>query len=116
MHTTENHPNRNPAMSGRGRRFVTRTRATRHMRLDTATDNALMFVYGQLADPENLRDKCSVSLIARRAIRLYERHIAQVRLNPSSLYQERQAVRAMSQMPGRRPRGVAEPTRKVVLQ
>lgn len=102
MHTPENHPNLNPDTAGCGRRYVRRTQVIRHMRLDETSDRALSFVGRQLANPENLRDAVSVSMIARRAIRLYEKHIARVRLDPSALFNERLEVRAMSQMPGRR--------------
>lgn len=103
-----------PGLAGRGRRFVTRTRAERKMRLDIASDRCLMTACRLLADPDNLRDTVSTSMVARRAIRMYEAYLQGQRITDPLLFHERQAVRECSQLPGRRrkkvPQGVPSGT------
>jgi len=102
MHYPENRIELAPGLAGRGRRFVNRTRAERKMRLDIASDRCLVTACRLLADPDNLRDTVSVSMVARRALRLYSDHLDRARATDPALWNEKQAVRQMSQLPGRR--------------
>lgn len=94
---TDRHYSNDPETSGRARRCVNRTKIVRPIRLDIRSDNALSFVRARLAEPGNFRDLCSVSMAVRRALRLYCQHVE--RLDPSGLFNEREEVRQMSQLP-----------------
>ena len=102
MHYPEHRIELPPGLAGKGRRYVSRTRAERKMRLDVASDRCLVEACHLLADPDNLRDTVSVSMVARRALRLYSEHLYRSRLTDPALWHERQAVRECSQLPGRR--------------
>lgn len=102
MHYPEHRIELPPGLAGRGRRFVTRTRAERKMRLDIASDRCLLSACRLLADPDNARDAVSTSMIARRAIRMYSDYLDRSRITDPMLWHERQAVRQMSMLPGRR--------------
>lgn len=108
MHTPSNHPANLNGLAGKARRFVTRSRATRHIRLDQKADSTLLFACRELSNPENPVDTVSCSLAVRRALQVYSRHLDRVRLDPATLWNEREAVRALSKMPGR-------PRRKMIL-
>src|SRR5690349_5154433 len=75
MHFPEHRIELATGLAGRGRRFVTRTRAERKMRLDITSDRCLVTACKLLADPENLRDSASVSMVCRRALRMYSDYL-----------------------------------------
>ena len=110
MHFPEHRIELATGLAGRGRRFVTRTRAERKMRLDITSDRCLVTACKLLADPENLRDSASVSMVCRRALRMYSDYLDRARVTDPGLWNERQAVRQMTMLPGRRrktPTGTA---------
>ncbi len=102
MHTPDAHPNTNPDTAGKGRRYVLQTYSIRPVRLDSRSDAALLWSQAQLSVTGNPRDAASVSMIVRRAVRLYERFLCRFLEEPCALEAERKAVRELSQMPGRK--------------
>lgn len=91
-------------LSGRGRRYVIKTSNKRKVRLDIVSDRALTAACRLLADPDNLRDTVSSSMLVRRAVRLYHDYLDRLRATDPTLCNEKQAVRQMSQLPGPRRR------------
>lgn len=87
---------------GKTGRYVLRTNAVRHARLDPDSDYALRWVQERLT--ETAMERATASMIFRRAINLYRSHIAGLPAN--SLVSEWKAVRRLTQRPGpRRGRG-----------
>lgn len=116
MHQSTEHPNINPDLAGRGRRFVTHTHALRPVRLDLQSDAALLWSKSQLSIAGNPKDAASCSLVVRRAVRLYERYLCALIHDDSRLTAERKAVRALSQMPGPKLRQRRKPKEQPLTQ
>lgn len=111
MHQPSTHPNVTPELAGRGRRYVIQTHAKRPIRLDRISDAALLWSKAQLSVAGNPRDAASCSLVVRRAVRLYERYLCSLMHDDDDgkITAERKAVRALSQMPGPKPRQRRKP-------
>ncbi|MDH5667217.1 MAG: hypothetical protein OEY86_04315 [Nitrospira sp.] len=100
MHHPEAHPNVRPETSGKACRYVTHTHAKRPIRFDLESDACLLWTKAQLSVAGNSKDIASLSLVVRRAVRLYRQHVRRLLNDPGSLAAERQEVRKLSQMPG----------------
>lgn len=109
MFNSIEHPSLCPNTSGKARRHVICTRIIRPVRLDHQTDDALHWLRSHLAIPHDCKDLASVSMVCRRALRLYHLQLARVVNDPAILDKERQAVRALTQ-PGGRKKKKAKPT------
>lgn len=96
-----NHPASTPETSGKGRRYCTHTSTMRHARLDLSSDKALSWCRQQLAVLDNPKDATSISLVVRRAVRLYQSHLQDIIGDPERFAWERSRVRDLSQLPGR---------------
>lgn len=107
MFNPNNQPTLNPATNGKGRRYVLKTDIVRPMRLDRDSDDALVKAQALLANPLDIKDSVSASMLTRLALRRFYRHLQQ--LTPPDLEREKQMVRMMSQRPGP-PRKRPQPT------
>ena len=112
MHQSQAHPNIIPETAGKARRYVLNTTAIRPVRLDANSDAALLWLKAQLSGPTQ-SDSASCSLVVRRAVRLYQRHVASLLADQRLFEDERQAVRQLSRLPTlQRQRGKERRLRK----
>lgn len=77
-----NHPASTPETSGKGRRYVLSTATMRHARLDRDSNTALNWCREQLSVLANPKDTASISLVIRRAVRLYQSHLKDLMGDP----------------------------------
>lgn len=98
MHTPNAQPSADPQTAGKARRYVLGTTAIRPVRLDANSDAALLWLKAQLSGP-TAKDAASCSLVARRAIRLYQQHVASLLADRPAFAAERRAVRELSRLP-----------------
>lgn len=95
-------PTQNPTthldLNGRRRLHVLYASAVRGIRTDPETEAALKFAR-EVLQGDTPRDTPSVSLIARRALKLYRERLAAQIHNPEGLRYEKIAVRFGSRLP-----------------
>lgn len=102
MHVSEDNPTKDPTKAGKHRRFATNTQALRHFSSDTPTERAIVTLREWLAGRAESGDVVSVSLLARRAIAVYQSHVAA--MAAPALAHERAVIRRGSRMPNPHPR------------
>jgi hypothetical protein len=90
-------PTRNPALNGRRVLHAKHSSDTRKIRTDREADAALTFLKDILAG-ETAADRPSISLVVRRALKIYQRHVSSL-LGTQYLDSEKRAVRQGSRLP-----------------
>lgn len=114
MFIAADHPKLAPDTSGKARRYVTGTRLIRPVRFDGESDRVLNRLRYFLHMPNDGKDLASVSMVCRRAVRLYYGNLLKVVHDPGLLEAERQAVRALTKPPGRKRKPSRNPARSVL--
>lgn len=91
-------PTASPHLNGRRVLHVRQATEVRRLRTDHESEAALNWLKTTLAG-ERTEDRPSISLIARRALKLYRGHVSSLLGTPQGLDRERRAVRQGSRLP-----------------
>lgn len=103
MPDPQNNPTRNLATNGRRVRHIRRSIEVRVFRSDEASESTLKFAKDALSG-EQPGDHPSVSMVIRRALRLYRGHLSNALHTPLGLKAEYAAIREGTIMPTIAPR------------
>ena len=98
MNQPSNNPITNPSTNGRRVRHVRMSTSIQTFRTDAAAEATLELAKERLAGTEN-HDRPSVSLIVRRALVLYRRHLAGLVGTPQGIRNEQTALWIGSRLP-----------------
>ena len=96
--STTLNPTKSLKQNGRRVLHVKHTSAVRKLRTDHESERALIFLKQTLAG-QAAHDRPSISLVMRRAIKLYRGHVSSLLGTPQGLDRERRAVRENSHLP-----------------
>lgn len=91
-------PAASPHLNGRRVLHVRQATKVRRLRTDHESEAALDWLKGTLAG-ERPEDRPSISLLLRRAVKLYRAHVSSLLAAPQGLERERRAVRQNSRLP-----------------
>lgn len=94
----KNNPAKNPLLAGRRQLHVKQTAVVRNVRMDHEAEDTLKMARERLAGVE-AHDRPSVSLIIRRALKVYRGHLLQTLGTPQGLRNEVAAVRFGARLP-----------------
>ncbi|ULA62992.1 MAG: hypothetical protein LZF86_90002 [Nitrospira sp.] len=98
MHDPAHNPVTHPQHNGRRVRHVLQTTVVRKIRTDSETDTALTWLKSALAGTSPT-DRPSISLLVRRALKLYRGHISSLLETPQGTKYELLLVRQGSRLP-----------------
>jgi len=98
MADADNNPIHNLEQNGRRVRHCLQTAETRTIKTDREAEHALALAKRLLAGDVKA-DRPSVSLVMRRSLALYGRHLEKLAANPQDVYAEKLAVRSRSCLP-----------------
>lgn len=111
MHHPSHNPVIHPHHNGRCVLHVRHTTAVRKLRTDGESEAALVWLKATLAG-QTPADRPSISLLIRRALKLYRGHVSSLLGTPQGLDHERRLVRQGSHLPTLR-RPTKRPTTEV---
>src|SRR5437868_12420425 len=103
LHDPTLNPTRDKNLAGKHRRYAEHGLASRRFASDSRTEHAIMTLKSWLAGRVESGDVVSVSLLARRAIRVYLEHCRAL-YGVDNLAGERDEIRKGSRMPSAHPR------------
>jgi hypothetical protein len=87
-----------PHLNGRRVLHVRKTTDVQRLRTDHESEAALNWLKATLAG-DRVEDRPSISLVVRRALKLYRGHVSSLLGTPQGLDRERRAVRQDSRLP-----------------